>query len=352
VLVIGSSTGYGLGSLVTALWGWGGRALSVCYERAASGNRTASAGWYNLAEVHRLAREDGRTVETINEDAFSREVKDRVVEALADRFGPVELVVYSIATARRQDPDSDKVWSSVIKPVGTPHGGKHIELRDESVTGIDIEPATDEEIEATVKVMGGEDWEEWIRRLLAEGLLADGARAVAYSYIGPRVTHPIYRTGTIGRAKEHLEATADRLDALMGDLVDGNAWVSVNKAAVTQASAVIPAVPLYKSLLYRTMKEAGTHELPIDQMIRLFRDHIGPGRSPTLDSHRRIRMDDREMDPAVQSRIHELWDVVTTENLNEISDWSGFKLEFRQLFGFDVEGVDYEKPVEIDRELV
>jgi enoyl-[acyl-carrier protein] reductase/trans-2-enoyl-CoA reductase (NAD+) len=174
---------------------------------------------------------------------------------------------------------------------------------------------------------------------------------VAYSYIGPRVTHPIYRTGTIGRAKEHLEATADGLEYLMDDLVGGHAWVSVNKAAVTQASAVIPAVPLYKSLLYQLMKDAGTHELPIDQMIRLFREHIGPGREPRTDARRRIRMDDREMDPATQRRIHELWDIVTTENLDAISDWAGFKREFRQLFGFEVEGVDYDEPVELERDL-
>jgi enoyl-[acyl-carrier protein] reductase/trans-2-enoyl-CoA reductase (NAD+) len=352
VLVIGSSTGYGLGSLVTAVWGWGGRALSVCFERPASGNRTATAGWYNVSEAHRLARDDGRQVETINGDAFSHEIKDRVVDALAERFGPVELIIYSVATARRKDPDSDRTWSSVIKPVGTPHGGKHIELRDDSVSTHDLEPATEDEIEATVKVMGGEDWELWTRRLLAEGLLTDGARAVAYSYIGPRATHSIYRTGTIGRAKEHLEATADRLDYLMSDLVDGHAWVSVNKAAVTQASAVIPAVPLYKSLLYRVMQDAGTHELPIDQMIRLFREHIGPGRTPTLDLHRRIRMDDREMDAGIQRQIHKLFEIVTTENLNEISDWTGFKREFRQLFGFEVEGVDYATPVETEIDLI
>lgn len=348
VLVVGSSTGYGLASLATAAWGWGARTLGVCFERPIESKRTASAGWYNIAEIHRIARRQGRQVETINGDAFSHEVKDRVVEALAERFGPIDLVVYSLASPRRKDPDSDRVWSSVIKPIGTPHGGKHIRLQDESVTGVDLQPATDEEIGATVKVMGGEDWELWIRRLAAEGLLAEGARALAYSYVGPRVTHPIYRTGTIGRAKEHLEATADRLDLLMEDLVDGNCWISVNKAAVTQASAVIPAVPLYKSLLYRVMKEAGTHELPSDQMIRLFEDHIGPGRTPTLDRHRRIRLDDLEMATETQRRVQKLWEIVSTENLNDISDWSGFKREFRQLFGFDVEGVDYEQPVETD----
>lgn len=350
VLVLGSSTGYGLGSLITAVWGWGARALGVCYERAPSGNKTGSAGWYNLAEVHRLAREEGRQVETINGDAFSHEVKDRTVEALAERFGPLDVVIYSLATARRKDPDSDRIWTSVIRPIGTPHGGKHIELKDESVSSMDLDPATDEEIEATVKVMGGEDWEMWTRRLLAEGLLADRARVLAYSYIGPRVTHPIYRTGTIGRAKEHLEVTADRLHSLLDDLVQGSAWISVNKAAVTQASAVIPAVPLYKSLLYRVMKNAGTHELPIDQMVRLFRDHIGPGRHPTLDEHRRIRLDDLEMDPVVQDKVHELWEIVDTDNLNDISDWTGFKREFRQLFGFEVEDVDYDAPVETDRD--
>ncbi|MDH3255058.1 MAG: enoyl-[acyl-carrier-protein] reductase FabV, partial [Acidobacteriota bacterium] len=259
VVVIGSSTGYGLASLVTAVWGWGATALGVCFERPAAGKRTASAGWYNIAEVHRLARQEGRHVETINGDAFSHEIKEQVVAALASRFASVDLVIYSLASPRRKDPDSEHVWSSVIKPIDTPHGGKHIELRREVVTSVDLEPATEEEIESTVKVMGGEDWELWVRRLAAEGLLAEGARAVAYSYIGPRVTHPVYRTGTIGRAKEHLEATAERLDSLLGDLVDGNAWISVNKAAVTQASAVIPAVPLYKSLLYRVMKDAGTH---------------------------------------------------------------------------------------------
>jgi len=352
VLVIGSSTGYGLGSLVTSIWGWGARGLGVCFEREASGNKTASAGWYNLAELHRQARDERRQLETINGDAFSHEIKDRVVEALLERFGPLDLVVYSVASPRRQDPDSDTVWTSALKPIGTPHAGKHIDLRTETVTTVDAEPATDEEIKATVKVMGGEDWELWTRRLAAENLLADGARVVAYSYIGPRVTHPIYRTGTIGRAKEHLEATAERLNHLVSDLVNGSVWVSVNKAAVTQASAVIPAVPLYKSLLYRVMKEAGTHEVPIDQMIRLFRDHIGPGRSPRLDSHRRIRLDDLEMDPATQERVGELWGIVNTENLSEISDWQGFKREFWQLFGFEVEGVDYEAPVEIVRELV
>jgi len=351
VLVIGSSTGYGLSSLITAVWGWGAKALSVCYERPAARNKTASAGWYNLAEVHHIAGAEGRHVETINGDAFSHEIKDRVTDALAGGIGQIDLVIYSIAAARRKDPDSDRIWSSVIKPIDTPHGGKHIELRDETVSTIDLEAATEDEIASTVKVMGGEDWELWIRRLAAEGLLSDGARALAYSYIGPRVTHPVYRTGTIGRAKEHLEATRERLDSLLGDLVGGNAWVSVNKAAVTQASAVIPAVPLYKSLLYRLMKQTGTHELPIDQMIRLFRDHIGPGSTPTLDRHQRIRLDDREMDPAIQAGIHELWKVVSTENLNEISDWVGFKREFRQLFGFEVEGIDYEAEVEIDRPL-
>jgi len=348
VLVLGSSTGYGLASLATAVWGWGANALSVCYERPAQNARTASAGWYNIAEVHRIARQQGRQVESLNGDAFSHEVRREVVEILRDRFGPLDLIVYSLASPRRKDPNSETVWSSVIKPIGTPHGGKHIELRSESVTLHDIDPATDDEIEATIKVMGGEDWELWVRLLAAEGLLADGARTVAYSYIGPRVTHPIYRTGTIGRAKEHLEETAGRLDLLLEDLVDGHCWVSVNKAAVTQASAVIPAVPLYKSLLYKVMKEAGTHELPSDQLIRLFEDHIGPGRTPTLDAHRRIRLDDREMTPETQQRVQELWDIVDTDNLTEISDWEGFKREFLQLFGFEVEGVDYDEPVETD----
>jgi len=351
VLVIGSSTGYGLGALISAVWGWGARALGVCYERPSRENKTASAGWYNVAEVQELARKEGRQLATINGDAFSHEMKYEVVKALSEGLGPVDLIIYSIASPRRKDPDSDHVWTSVIKPIDTPHGGKNILMPDEIVSTIDIEPASQEEIESTIKVMGGEDWELWIRRLAAEGLLADGARTLAFSYIGPRLTHSVYRTGTIGRAKEHLEETRRRLDILLDDLVRGNAWISVNKAAVTQASAVIPAVPLYKSLLYRLMKQSGTHENPIDQMIRLFRDHIGPGRTPTLDRYHRIRLDDLEMHPAIQAGIHELWKVVSTENLNEITDWVGFKREFRQLFGFEVEGVDYDEAVEIDREL-
>jgi enoyl-[acyl-carrier protein] reductase / trans-2-enoyl-CoA reductase (NAD+) len=348
VLVLGASTGYGLASLATAVWGWGASALSVCYERSQEGSRTASAGWYNVAEVHRLAREQGRKVETLNGDAFSHEIRQQVVDILRDRFGPLDLVIYSLASPRRKDPDSDTVWSSVIKPIGTPHGGKYIELRSETVTSHDMEPATEEEIAATIKVMGGEDWELWVRLLAAEGLLADGARALAYSYIGPRVTHPLYRTGTIGRAKEHLERTADVLDPLLEDLVGGHCWISVNKAAVTQASAVIPAVPLYKSLLYKVMKDAGTHESVSDQMLRLFAEHIGPGRTPILDAHRRIRLDDREMSPEIQRRVQELWAIVDTDNLNDISDWAGFKREFLQLFGFEVEGIDYDVPVETD----
>jgi len=352
VLVIGSSTGYGLGSLITSVWGWGARALGVCMERPAAGNKTASAGWYNLAEVHRWARDEGRSVETLNGDAFSHEMKDRVVDTLIERYGPLDLVIYSVATAKRKDPDSDTVWVSALKPIGTSHAGKHIDTRAEIVTTVNVEPATQEEIRATTNVMGGEDWEAWTRRLLAENLLADRARVLAYSYIGPRVTYPIYRTGTIGRAKEHLEATAERLDGLVSDLVDGSVWISVNKAAVTQASAVIPAVPLYKSLLYKIMKEAGTHEVPIDQMIRLFRDHIAPGRDPVLDRQRRIRLDNLEMARATQERVNELWQIVNTENLNEISDWAGFKREFRQLFGFEVCGVDYDEPVEVERNWV
>jgi len=352
VLILGSSTGYGLGSLATAMWGWGAKALSVCFERPPKPNRTGSAGWYNLAELHRIAKDEGRSVRTINGDAFSHEIKDEVVDTLLKDYGPLDLVIYSLASPRRKDPNSDTVWTSAIKPIGTPHAGKHIDLKNETVTTMDVEPATDEEIEATVKVMGGEDWELWTRRLAAENLLADGARVLAYSYIGPRVTHPIYRTGTIGRAKEHLEATAERLQHLIYDLCDGHVWISVNKAAVTQASAVIPAVPLYKSLLYRVMKEAGTHELPIDQMIRLFRDHIGTGREPKLDYRRRIRLDNLELAHETQEQVSELWEIVNSENLAEISDWVGFKREFRQLFGFEVEGVDYEAEVEVERELV
>ncbi len=350
VLVIGSSTGYGLASALVSCFGYGAKTFGVCFEKEPEETKPGTAGWYNLAEAHRLARLDNRTFETINGDAFSTEVKQQVVEALR-RLGPADLVIYSLASPRRKDA-AGTIWNSTLKPIGAPYTGKGFDLRNDAVTEASIEAANDEEIAATAKVMGGEDWADWIELLLGEGLLAQGARTVAYSYIGPELTAAIYRDGTIGHAKEHLETTGHTLDARMGAAVGGDAWVSVNKAVVTQASAAIPAVPLYLSVLMKLMKERGTHEGPIEQVVRMFRDHTGPGATPTLDEKGRIRLDDLEMQPDLQAQIASIWDGLTTENFRAQSDYEGYQRTFHQLFGFEVPGIDYAAPTEVNRPLV
>lgn len=351
VLVIGSSTGYGLASTLSACFGYGAATLGVCFERPSSEDKLGTAGWYNLAEAHRLAAAEGRHLETINGDAFSHEVKQQVIDALRARFGKLDVVVYSLASPRRQDPDSETVWNSVLKPVDATYTGKTIDLRSGAVTEATIERCTAEELAATVKVMGGEDWVLWIDRLQEAGLLADGVRTVAYSYMGPEISYAIYRAGTIGRAKEHLEATVPELSARLAPL-GGRAMVSVNQAVVTQASAAIPAVPLYTSILLKLMKQRGTDEGPIEQIARLFADHIGPNATPTFDDRGLIRLDDLEMDAEVQSEVTSIWERIDNDNLGELSDYASYRRHFEQLFGFGVDGVDYDAPTETNRELV
>jgi enoyl-[acyl-carrier protein] reductase/trans-2-enoyl-CoA reductase (NAD+) len=347
-LVVGASTGYGLASLATTVFGYGARAVGVCLERAPQGDRTASAGWYNLVALGGLAREAGRDVAFVNGDAYTDELKRETIDLLKKRGAKLDSVVYSLASPKRTDPKTGVTYASVLKPLGAPFVSKSIGLGNDQVTTVEIAPATEADVEATRKVMGGEDWELWLRALLEADLLAKGCRTVAYSYIGPELTYPIYRSGTIGKAKEHLEDTAKALTAELGRHVGGAAYVSVNKALVTQASSAIPVVPLYISLLYKIMKAKGTHEGTGEQVERLFRDHLAPGRTPQLDAGGRIRVDDLEMQPDVQARISELWAEVTTESLFALSDYAGFKQEFRSLFGFEVPGVDYAVPVETD----
>jgi enoyl-[acyl-carrier protein] reductase/trans-2-enoyl-CoA reductase (NAD+) len=349
-LVIGSSSGYGLGALLTLCFGYGAKTLGVCFEKESTETKTGSGGWYNLVEAHRLAREQGRTMETVNGDAFSPEVKEQVVEAIRERFGKLDSIVYSLAAPRRSDPDGT-TWNSVLKPIGEPYRDKGFDLRHDEVTEMEIEPASDEEIEATVKVMGGEDWAAWIDVLREADLLAEGCRTVAFSWIGPPLTQQIYRSGTIGRAKEHLERTAHELDAALQDSVGGHAWVSVNKGVVTQASSAIPVIPIYVSALFRVLSDLGEDETTTEQIVRLYADHLRPGVEPALDDGRRIRVDDREMRDDVQARIRELWDRVTTENLRELVDYDRYQREFQRLFGFSVEGVDYSAPTEVKRTL-
>lgn len=350
VLVVGSSTGYGLASALVAAFGYGASTLGVCFEREPTEDKTATAGWYNLAEAHRLAAETGIQFETINADAFAQETKDAVIAALRDRFGPIDVLVYSLAAPRRNRPDGGH-WNSVLKPIGERYEGRAFDLRGRAVVDAAMDPANEEEIESTIKVMGGEDWADWVRQLGDADLLADGVRTVALSYIGPELSAPIYRRGTIGRAKEHLEATARNLDGVLSTR-GGHAYVSVNTGIVTQSSSAIPAVPLYMSILFRVMQDRGTHENSVDQAVRLFRDHIGPGAQAAVDEEGRIRLDDREMAPGVQARVAEIWDEVTTETLDELTDYAKFERDFRQLFGFEVDGIDYTVPTEVNRPLV
>ena len=347
-LVIGGSTGYGLASRVALAWGYGAGTLGVFFERPPEGDRTATAGWYNTAAFHRLAQRDGLKAASLNADAFSDEAKRTACEILKRELGPVDLLVYSLAAPKRQHPRTGVVHNSVLKPIDFPYTSKTIDLGTKKIHQITVQPATEQEIADTVAVMGGEDWKFWIEGLLAEGLLAEGARTIAYSYIGPTLTWPIYWDGTIGRAKVHLEKTARELDALLASRLQGNAWISVNKAIVTQASAAIPVVPLYMSLLFKVMKEEGIDEDAAAQMRRLYLDVHTPGKVPVLDGDHRIRLDDRELRADVQAEVTLLWPEVTTDNLLEISDFAGFDRGFKNLFGFDVEGVDYSKPVETE----
>jgi enoyl-[acyl-carrier protein] reductase/trans-2-enoyl-CoA reductase (NAD+) len=347
-LVVGSSTGYGLSSFITTTFGYGARTLGVCLERPPQGEKPASAGWYNLAAVHRRAKAAGHTVDTINADAYVDGTRAETISRLKRWGAKLDSVVYSLASPKRVDPVTGQAHVSVLKPVGAPFATKSINLANDRVVTVEIPSASDADIEATVKVMGGEDWALWVRALLAAGLLARGCRTVAYSYVGPELTMPIYRSGTIGKAKENLELTGRALDAELAASVGGSALVSVNKALVTQASAAIPVVPLYISILFKVMKEKGTHEGTIEQIVRLFRDHLAPGVTPTLDEAGRIRIDDWEMAPDVQAAVAAVWANVTTENLFSLTDFAGFKHEFRNLFGFDVPGVDYAQPVDVE----
>jgi len=348
VLVIGSSTGYGLASRIAAGWGFGAKTVGVFFERPPDGRKTATAGYYNTAAFDAEARQAGLYAGHINGDAFSDEVKQQALEAVRRGMGAVDLIIYSLASPRRIHPRSGEIFNSVLKPIGSSYTAKTIDLGNDKVGEVTLDRATPEETAATVAVMGGEDWGMWIDLLLEQGLLASGARTLAYSYIGPESTWPIYRDGTIGAAKNHLTETCRRLAERLQTKVGGNAWISVNKAVVTQASAAIPVVPLYISLLFRVMKEKGLHEGCIEQMRRLTMDYLTEGKEVQTDANGMIRLDDLEMREEVQAAVRELWPRVTTENLDALSDIAGFRRDFSQLFGFAVEGVDYEQPVETE----
>ncbi len=348
VLVIGASTGYGLASRLVAAFGGNADTVGVFFERPCDKGRPATAGWYNTVALEKAARAKGLKAFSINGDAFSDDIKRQTLDVVKKELGQVDLVVYSLASPRRTDPKTGEVYKSVLKPVGASITAKTVDTDREIVHEVTIEPAQGDDIAQTVKVMGGEDWELWMQALKAENLLAPKAVTVAYSYIGPDVTHAIYKDGTIGQAKLDVEKTAKALNE--GLLVDigGKAYVSVNKGLVTQASSAIPVVPLYISILYKVMKAKGLHEGCIEQMYRMFAERLYTGAAVPVDACGRIRIDDWEMKPEVQQAIKEIWPKITTENLRELSDFEGYQKEFLKLFGFGFPEIDYEKETELD----
>ncbi len=346
VLVIGSSTGYGLASRVTAAFGSGAATLGVFFERPSEEGRTATPGWYNTIAFTRAAREAGLYASNINGDAFSDEIKAQALETIRRDLGQVDLVIYSLASPRRTMPKTGAVHKSVLKPVGASYTNKTVDTDKGIVSSVTIEPANEQEIADTVAVMGGEDWELWMNALAGAKLLAPGAQSVAYSYIGPEVTWAIYKNGTIGLAKNDLERASRNIDSMLKLAGGGRAFISVNKALVTQASSAIPVVPLYISILYKIMKANGTHEGCIEQMQRLFATHIYAPAGPRFDEAGRVRIDDLEMKPDVQAAVASIWPGVTTESLSALTDIAGYRTEFLKLFGFGLPGIDYDAEVE------
>ena len=349
VLVIGSSTGYGLSARIAAAFGGNASTVGVFYERPSTNGRTASAGWYNSVAFEKKAKEAGLFAKSVNGDAFSDGVKEEVISILKDEVGPVDLVVYSLASPRREHPKTGTVHKSTLKPIGKPFVGPTLDTDRDEIKEVTLETATQQDIDDTVAVMGGEDWEMWINALNDNNLLAEGCQTVAFSYIGPTITWPIYWNGTIGKAKADLDATAKRLDALL-KLKRGTAFVSVNKAVVTQASSAIPVVPLYISILFKVMKEKGLHEGCIEQLYRLYATQMYQGNALDFDEDRRVRIDDWEMKPEVQEEVISIWNTVTNDNFKEVSVYEGYKAEFLKLFGFGLDGVDYEAETDTERD--
>ncbi len=343
VLVIGASMGYGIASRIAATYVYGADTIGVIFDKPGREKRTASAGWYNTAAFEEFATADGYYAKSLNGDAYSQEMKDKVIELIKNDWGKADMVIYSIAAPRRTAPDGT-VYRSVLKTTGKEYTNKTINLMTNEISEVTIPAATEEEINATVKVMGGEDWKLWIKALKDADVLEKDAMTVAYSYIGPDITHPIYYNGSIGRAKANLYKTADELDAEYPDL---KAYVSVNKAVVTQSSAAIPIVPLYMSLLLKIMKEKGLHEGCIEQMYRLMHDRIGAKGNVPVDENRLVRMDDYEMKDEVQKEILKCWNSVSESNIKDIADIDGYWKEFYEIFGFGIDGTDYNADVDI-----
>jgi enoyl-[acyl-carrier protein] reductase / trans-2-enoyl-CoA reductase (NAD+) len=340
VLVIGASTGFGLASRITSAFGSNAATIGVFFEKPASEGKTASPGWYNSAAFEKEAHQAGLYAKSINGDAFSKEIKQQTIDLIKADLGQIDLVIYSLASPVRLHPETGVLHRSTLKPIGNSFTNKTVDFHTGNVTQISIEPANQDDIDNTVVVMGGEDWSMWIDALKSADVLAAGATTIAYSYIGPSVTEAVYRKGTIGKAKDHLEATAFTITDSLAS-IGGKAYVSVNKALVTQASSAIPVIPLYISLLYKIMKAQGIHEGCIEQIQRLFSERLYTGSTVPTDENGRIRIDDWEMREDVQEQVAKLWLEATTESLPNIGDLAGYKQDFLNLFGFGFEGVDY-----------
>lgn len=342
VLIIGSSMGYGLATRIAATYACGADTIGVIFDKDGKEKRTGTAGWYNTAAFEEFATADGYYAKTINGDAYSQEIKDEVIELIKKDWGKADMVIYSIAAPRRKAPDG-VTYRSVLKTTEKSYTNKTIDLLTNEVSDVTVEPATEEEIADTVKVMGGEDWRLWIDALKAADVLEDGAKTIAYSYIGPEITYPIYYNGSIGQAKADLYKTAD----VMNEEIDGiEAYVSVNKAVVTQSSAAIPIVPLYMSILLKVMKEQNLHEGCIEQMYRMMHDRVCVDKVVTDDKNL-IRMDDYELKPEVQKAVEDKWNIVSQDNVKEVADIDGYWKEFYEIFGFGIDGVDYDADISV-----
>ncbi len=344
VLVIGASTGYGLASRITAAFGYGAKTLGLFFEKEGAERKPGTAGWYNSAAFHKYAEQEGLYAKSINGDAFSDEIKQKTIEMIKQDMGKVDLVIYSLASPRRQHPKTGVVYNSTLKPIGKSITQRGVNTDKEEIQEFTLEPASQEEIDNTVAVMGGEDWKMWMDALSDAGVLAEGCKTSAYTYIGEKMTWDIYWNGTIGQAKKDLDKRALEIRKLLAPL-GGDARVSVLKAVVTQASAAIPVMPVYLAMLFKVMKADGSHEGCIEQLYRLFTECLYSN-APRFDDDGRYRVDNLELRPEVQQAVEELWDKVTTENLNQITDFAGYKQEFLHLFGFEIDGVDYDADVD------
>ena len=340
VLVIGSSTGYGLASRISAAFGCGANTLGLFFEKPGEEKRSGSAGWYNSAGFDAAAKKEGLYSKSINGDAFSDEIKQKTIETIKADMGQIDLVVYSLASPRRQHPKTGEVLTSTLKPIGKTVTSQGVNTNKDCLQEVSFEAATEEEIAGTIAVMGGEDWEMWMTALAEAGVLAEGCQTTAYTYLGEKVTWDIYWHGTIGAAKKDLDRAQKEINKTLA-AVNGKAYVSVLKAVVTQASSAIPIMPLYLSLLFKVMKEAGTHEGCIEQVYGLFKDKLSVV-NPETDEDGRLRQDGKELLPEIQQKVEDLWAQVTTENLFETTDYQDYKDEFLRLFGFGLNGVNYE----------